>query len=93
MHTVLGVAWYSEDEWPAWRSSVADPDRFEEDYSDWKRTAEKTIEEFERQGTSVRKVPIRLHSFLRWCAERNRTADAGARAAFVREIQKATDEN
>ena len=93
MQPVLAVAWYSEEEWPAWRGSVTDPDKFEDDYSEWKRTAEKTIKELEKQGASVRRAPIRLHSFLRWCAENKRTADASARAAFAREIQKATDDN
>ena len=88
-----GVAWYSEAEWSAWRQSVSDPEMFEEHFSDWKKNAEQRIKELEKQGLSIRRVPIRVESFLGWCAQKNSAPDAAARVDYVCEIQKATDEN
>ncbi len=88
-----GVAWYLEEEWPAWKQSVSDPELFEEDFSEWRRNAVQKINELEKQGLSIRRVPIPIQPFLRWCHQQNRPADANARTQYVCEIQKATDEN
>lgn len=89
----LVIAWYSKDEWEAWKLSVSDPEIFEDTYAEWNVLAEEKHKALKSQGTVVFKTPIKLQPFLAWCRSTNRPPDVRARIQFSIETQQAFDEN
>jgi hypothetical protein len=82
---VVGVAWYSRDEWERLRGMAADPEVLESTYEDWIRMATKSLGEMNAAGIFPEKVEINVDALASWCRERRRPLDASARASFASE--------
>jgi hypothetical protein len=89
----LVIAWYSKDEWEAWKLSVSDPEIFEDTFAEWNVLAEEKYKKLRSEGAVVFKVPIILQAFLAWCRDTSRPPDARARIQYAIEIQQALDKN
>lgn len=64
----------------------ADRDELEDNYDDWLRTAEGTLEKLKRTGTEIVKVDINVNKLVAWCVVTKRTLDGSARAEFVSKL-------
>ena len=82
---LVGVGWYTEDEWAKVRSSAADPERFEETYAEWLQMAERALADLLASDTYAEKSYVKASELLAWCLAHNRRNDGAARAQFVSE--------
>src|SRR5882672_5247645 len=83
VETVLGVAWYSEQDWTRLRLVCSDPHEMDDSYAEWRAAAEKAIDDLAKLGSPAEKVDIDIDEFLRWCRLHGRKTDKAARAEFV----------
>ncbi|MHC4441404.1 MAG: hypothetical protein ACYTF1_12795 [Planctomycetota bacterium] len=80
---VVGVAWYSSEQWDLLRSVSDDVDELEETYDDWIACAEKTTAQLEEQSIKIHKVHVDVDEIVEWCKENNKPVDAHARSEFT----------
>ena len=80
---VVGVAWYSREQWDRLLSVAADRADLEDTYDDWVRIAERGISKIRRTGLKPTKIPIDVEELIDWCREESRPVDGQARADFV----------
>ena len=83
---VIGLAWYSSQQWEQLRSLSADPDQLEETWEDWRDLAESKIEELRRLGLEVEKVAVDVDRLAKWCEEEGRLVDGASRSAYAAEM-------
>jgi hypothetical protein len=83
VETVVGVAWYSEQDWTRLRLICSDPEEMDDSYAEWRAAAEKTIGDLAKLGRSAEKVDIDIDEFLRWCRLHGRKTDKASRAEFT----------
>jgi hypothetical protein len=80
----VGMAWYSESQWPLLLQVSADANQLEKTYSEWLRVAEARYDELVKKGTPVVKIPIDVVDMARWCREMGRkTVDGEGRSLYV----------
>lgn len=82
---VLGVAWYSEEQWALVRSSATDLERFEASYAEWVAMAEDALQTMQMAGVTPVKVLVNSAELSAWCLAHGKPNDAGARAQFTSE--------
>jgi hypothetical protein len=90
---VIGVTWYTEQEWAKVRAAAVDPERFEATYSEWLTMAEETFAEMLARGIFAEKCSIKSDELLAWCLAHNMPNNAAARAAYVSEVERASHES
>ena len=86
----VGVGWYTEEEWAKVKAAAADPERFEETYSEWVQVAEEALAKLRASGVSAGKSYVKAEKLLAWCLAHNKRNDGAARAQFVAEQGKSS---
>lgn len=89
---VIGVAWYSETEWAKLAETVADPEILEHTYAEWCSAYTDAVQGLRQAGASCHAVPVSVDVASDWCASMGRPFDAKARAAFVAEKLRRSQE-
>jgi hypothetical protein len=87
---VVGVAWYSADEWLNLKRCAADPEILEATYAEWCGIYADAIQKLERAGVAWVRVPLVIAEVSEWCARNGRPLDAAARAGFVADTLRVT---
>jgi hypothetical protein len=82
---VVGVSWYSEDEWAKVKSFAADPDVFEASFDEWLAMAESALGQLTSMGIVPTKVFIEAQAFKEWCARKSMPNNAQSRSEYVSE--------
>lgn len=82
---VIGVTWYTEETWAQVKAMAADPECFEESFSEWKAMAVAARRNFQRSGVLTLECQIVPDEFLAWCTLHNQENNAASRAEFVAE--------
>lgn len=80
---VLGLAWYSPEEWLALRRVSADKGNLHTSHTEWQADAEAQLAGLREQGFQVVRVPIQVAELVAWCKENNRRIDGKARSEFT----------
>lgn len=88
--TVVGVVWYSQNDWMRIKATADDPDRFEDTFADWAVMATENLELAQKRLPSARKVLIAADEFFLWCHLRGKHNNADGRAEFVAEKVRTT---
>jgi len=83
--TVLGIAWYTREQWEKLRKVASDPEKLDDTYEDWKVNAEKALRDYAKLGTITRKVHIDVKELMEWCNSLGLPVDGTARSAFAGE--------
>jgi hypothetical protein len=83
--TVVGVTWYTEENWSKVKAAATDPERFEETYAEWSVMAGEAVAELQTTGVNAVKVLVIHNEFLPWCLAHNKLNNAASRAEFVSE--------
>lgn len=83
IESVVGVAWYSEQDWTRLRLVCSDPDEMDDSYAEWRAAAEKTIRDLAKLGSPAERVDVDIDEFLRWCRLHGRKTDKAARTEFA----------
>jgi len=82
---VVGVAWYSRDEWPRVRAIAADPETLEASYDDWLKAFTESRAALRHAGIVAEDVPVIADELKAWCAREGRPIDGDARAGYAAE--------
>ena len=83
MNTVVGVAWFTPDEWTKLRAVAPDADELHATFDEWHAVIEKRLSELRAAGVRLQRVPISVAALLAWCDVRGRRPDADARAEYI----------
>ena len=83
--TVLGVTWYTEENWSRVKTAATDPERFENTYAEWSAMAVEALADIKKTGMKTVKFYVNADDLLAWCLVRNKPNDAESRAEFVSE--------
>ncbi len=82
-HMLVGVAWYTEEQWARVKARAADPELFEATYSDWMKMAEDALEEVRRAVGNPVKVNVDADELAAWCLVQGKQNNSSARAEFA----------
>jgi hypothetical protein len=83
--TVVGVTWYTEENWSRVKAAATDPERFEETYAEWSTMAIEAVADLKKAGVNAVKLSVVPNELLAWCLAHNKPNDAASRAEFVSE--------
>ena len=82
---LVGVGWYTEDDWAKVKAVAVDAERFEETYAEWVQMAERAFAELRATGVPAERSYVKASELLGWCLAHNKPNDGAARAEFVSE--------
>ena len=92
--TVLGIAWYSQDQWELLKQVVTDPGNLEDTYGEWLSNAEKALRNYTKPGTKTRRVHIDVEELVTWCKSKKLPVNVASRSEFASEnLYEAMEEN
>jgi hypothetical protein len=80
---IVGMCWYSEDQWNRLNEIAADPLALDDSYEEWRKSAEKAINELRANGVAIKKVLVDMEEMLRWANEKGRPLNSEARSEYV----------
>ena len=92
--SVVGVTWYTEENWERVKATATDPERFEATYAEWNSMAVEALADIKRAGVNAVKFFVIHDELLSWCRLHSKPNDAASRAEFVSEklrLQHAAD--
>ena len=81
--TVLGVTWYSAENWSRIKATAVDPERFEATFAEWQAMAHEALTDMRKGGVEPIKVSITYEELLPWCLVHKKPNNAASRAEFV----------
>ena len=91
---LVGIGWYSEDQWTMLKLLADDPDNLDATYQGWKAGAQKAFEQMQKEpGIEAVKVPVDVDALLQWCRERGKPLNGASRSEYVLEIVQRTGKN
>lgn len=82
-NVVVGVAWYSQEQWARVKASAADPEKLEASYAEWVEMAEAALRDVRRRVRNVVKIYIDADELAAWCLLHEKQIDSSARAEFA----------
>lgn len=80
---LIGVAWYTHEDWIKLKTIFEDADSLPATYTDWLAFAELSLQALEHQGIKAYKVYIIPEEFKSWCQERGLRKNALARMQYT----------
>ena len=83
---MLGIAFYSREEWEALRAVAPDADVLEETYDEWLTVYRSSVASLRAAGIRPKRVAIQLGQLQEWCRLNGRRPDAEARAAYASDV-------
>jgi hypothetical protein len=86
LELVMGVCWYTPEEFIKMKQIASDKNRFEDTYEEWLEVAEKIQNDLEKRGANPRKVYVKTDDFRWWCEKNSLASDGAARTKYVTEI-------
>lgn len=89
--TVIGVGWYTPEDWERVKATATDPDLFEDSFSDWESMANESFVLVHMSYPNAMKVLVCADEFFAWCHIRGKMNNAHARAEFVSELLRKRD--
>jgi hypothetical protein len=83
--SVVGVTWYTEEDWSKVKAAATDPERFEETYAEWNAMAIEAVADLKKAGVNTVKFFVIPNELLPWCLLHKKPNNAASRAEFVAE--------
>ncbi|NOT49550.1 MAG: hypothetical protein HOP17_17640 [Acidobacteria bacterium] len=83
---VVGIGWYSREQYDTLLEISDDVDELEPTYEEWAAAAEKAFQNSVTAGISMERVPVDVEKLLSWCSERGLPVDGKARSQYVVEV-------
>jgi hypothetical protein len=80
---VVGVAWFSRDEWLKLVDVVPDRSELDDTFEQWEQSAEGAAAMLRGRGIAIKKVMIEVEALMAWCREHKRQPNGPARADYV----------
>ena len=90
---LIGVGWYSEDQWTMLKLVADDRDSLDTNYEQWEAGVQEALEQLRKQpGVKTVEVPVDVEALRQWCRERGKPLDRSSRAEYAAEIVKSMSE-
>jgi hypothetical protein len=86
---IVGVAWYTPEQWARLKLLADDSDKLDDTHKDWLKNANGHVRGLKRQGFQVVKVPLDIDEWAAWCRKNGKALDGAARSEFT--SQKVSD--
>jgi hypothetical protein len=86
---VLGVPWYSPEQYARVVSIMADPQALPATFQEWRGTVDYLQEQAKAAGIRIVRAPLDPDAFLAWCAQHGLAPDGRARTRYAREAASA----
>jgi hypothetical protein len=87
---IIGVGWYSPDEWSKLKLIADDSEALDSNYEEWRAGVERTLQELRSQaGVRAVKVSVDVQALQQWCRDHGKRLDGNARAQFIAEKVRA----
>jgi hypothetical protein len=86
LELVMGVCWYTPEEFLKMKQIASDKSRFEDTYEEWVKGAEKVLNDLKKPEVNPRKVYVNTGDFRWWCEKNGLAPDGAARTKYVAEI-------
>jgi hypothetical protein len=83
--SLLGVAWYRQEQWGRLLEISSDRDELENTYEGWEANAEASLPKLTGQGIVPLKIDIDVEELLLRCNSRKCPVDGDARSLFTAE--------
>lgn len=80
---IIGVAWYSRQDWVRLRAVASDRTKLDDSYEEWLAGAEKALRGLAKAGADPRRVNVDVEALVEWCQAEGRPVDSAARATYV----------
>ena len=80
---IVGIAWYTQEDWTEIKTVFEDAASLPKSYADWLAFAELSLQTLEHQGISAYKVYIIPTEFTAWCQKRGLRINAFARMQYA----------
>ena len=83
---IIGVGWYSADQWTMLKLMADDPHALDATYEQWRTGAERALQQLKNQpGVRAVKVSVDVQALREWCRNQQIPLDGSARANFIAE--------
>ncbi len=79
--SIIGIAWFKEDDWEVWKK--ISEDKLEDKYEDWLIEASLAKLKYEEEGFTIKKVNITPNNFMKWCKTNNKKLNSSSRSQYV----------
>ncbi|HEU4678406.1 MAG TPA: hypothetical protein VFS35_02720 [Terrimicrobiaceae bacterium] len=80
---MLGVAWYTEEQWARVKARAVDSELFEATYAEWVRMAEDALADIRREVGNPTKIYVEADELAAWCLVHGKRNDSSSRAEFA----------
>lgn len=90
---VTGFGWYRREQWSRLRDVASDRDKLDVSYDRWLAGAQKALIEMALAGVAARRVDVDVEALLQWCQRERRPVDSAARAEFVADELRRTQQD
>ena len=86
---VVGVTWYTSDQFAQMKSMADDAESLDDTYEEWLENATRQVQRLKNEGYQVTKVPIEVDEWVAWCQQHGKPLTGASRSGFV--SQKASE--
>jgi hypothetical protein len=83
---VVGVCWYTAQDWERVKATATDPELFENSFAEWETMANQSLATLRTTYPGLVKVLVAADEFFAWCLVRGRSNDSSARSEFAAEV-------
>jgi hypothetical protein len=80
---IVGVAWYTPEQWQRLKLLADDAEALDDTYQDWLKNATDQVRRLKGQGFQVVEVPIDVDEWVAWSQENGKALDGAARSEFT----------
>ena len=86
---VVGVTWYTPDQFTRMKSVADDSESLDDTYEDWLENATRQMRRLKNKGYQVTKVSIEVDEWVAWCQQYGKPLTGASRSEFT--SQKASE--
>ena len=90
---ILGICWYTPDEFIRMKQIAIDGGDFEATYEEWLHSAERARKVLKRQNVNSQKVHVKTEDFRLWCVKNDLLTNGASRTRYVAEILKSENDS
>ncbi len=84
----IAVCWYKEEQWERLKEIVIDKDNIEDSYLEWRKGAEKKLNELKSKGLNIKKILVDTEEMLIWANEKGKELNGDMRSQYAAHILK-----
>lgn len=86
---IIGMAWYSPEQWELLKVKAVDSKKLDDTYEDWKTNLANAVKKFREEGFQIRKVEIIMDGLIEWCTQNNKPLNGESRSSYtVHQLQE-----